>query len=55
MTLRSAGGAAESATLLILEIYGELAEAIATVRPYQTRLDLPPSDPRVAHPPRGAS
>ncbi len=37
---------------LILEIYDELAEAIATARPYQTRLDPPPVDPRVAHPPR---
>jgi hypothetical protein len=37
---------------LILEIYDELAEAIATGRPYQTRLDPPPADPRVAHPPR---
>jgi hypothetical protein len=42
---------------LILEIYDELAEAIATGRPYQTRLDPPPADPRVAHTPRaeGAS
>jgi hypothetical protein len=39
---------------LILEIYDELAEAIATGRPYQTRLDPPPADPRVAHPPRSA-
>jgi hypothetical protein len=39
---------------LILEIYDELAEAIATGRPYQTRLDPPPADPRVAHPPRAA-
>lgn len=37
---------------VILEIYDELAEAIATGRPYQTRLDPPPADPRVAHPPR---
>ena len=37
---------------LILEIYDELAEAIRTGRPYQTRLDPPPADPRVAHPPR---
>jgi hypothetical protein len=35
---------------LILEIYDELAEAIATGRPYQTRLDPPPGDPRIAHP-----
>ena len=33
---------------LILEIYDELAEAIATGRPYQTRLDPPPADPRVS-------
>ncbi len=39
---------------LILEIYDELAEAIATGRPYQSRLDPPPADPRVAHPPRRA-
>ncbi len=37
---------------VILEIYDELAEAAATGRPYQTRLDPPPADPRVAHPPR---
>jgi hypothetical protein len=37
---------------LILEIYDELAEAIATGRPYKTRLDPPPADPRVAHLPR---
>lgn len=40
---------------LILEIYDELAEAIATGRPYQTRLDPPPADPRVAHPPLDAT
>ena len=39
---------------LILEIYGEMAEAIRTGRPYQTRLEPPPADPRVAHPPREA-
>jgi hypothetical protein len=37
---------------LILEIYDELAQAIATGRPYQTRLDPAPADPRVAHAPR---
>jgi hypothetical protein len=37
---------------LILEIYDELAHAIATSQPYRTRLDPPPADPRVAHPPR---
>jgi hypothetical protein len=40
---------------LILEIYDELAEAIATGRSYQTRLDPPPADPRVAHPPNEVS
>ena len=40
---------------LILEIYDELAEAIATGRPYQTRLDPPPADPRVAHAASGGS
>jgi len=37
---------------VILEIYDEMAEAIRTGRPYKTRLDPPPADPRVAHPPR---
>jgi len=37
---------------LVLEIYEEMAQAIATGQPYQTRLDPPPADPRVAHPPR---
>ena len=35
---------------LILERYDALAEAIATGAGYQTDLDPPPSDPRVAHP-----
>lgn len=35
---------------MILEIYDALADAISTGHPYQTRLDPPPSDPRVAHP-----
>jgi len=34
---------------VILEIYDEMAEAIRTGNPYQTRLDPPPADPRVAH------
>ena len=34
---------------VILEIYDEMAEGITTVRPYQTRLDPPPADRRVAH------
>jgi hypothetical protein len=37
---------------VILEIYGEMAEAARTGNPYQARLDPPPADPRVAHPPR---
>jgi hypothetical protein len=37
---------------VILEIYDEMAEAAHTGTPYQTRLDPPPADPRVAHPPR---
>ena len=36
----------------ILEIYDALSEATRTGHPYQTRLDPPPADPRVAHPPR---
>jgi hypothetical protein len=35
----------------IIRIYDELAEAIATGRPYRT-LDPWSADPRVAHPPR---
>lgn len=37
---------------LILEIYDELAQAIQRGEPYQTRLDPPPADPRIAHPAR---
>ncbi|OPL18828.1 MAG: hypothetical protein AVO35_12815 [Candidatus Aegiribacteria sp. MLS_C] len=37
---------------VILEIYDALQEAIRTGQPYQTRLDLPPGDPRCCHPPR---
>ncbi|MGC3998046.1 MAG: N-6 DNA methylase [Anaeromyxobacter sp.] len=40
---------------VILEIYEAIAEAIRTRKPYQTRLDPPPSDPRVAHPARSGS
>ncbi|MDC3958543.1 N-6 DNA methylase [Polyangium jinanense] len=36
---------------VILEIYDALAEVTRTGKPYQTRLDPPPADPRVAHPP----
>jgi len=35
---------------VILEIYDEMQKAIETGEPYQTRLDPPPADPRVAHP-----
>jgi len=34
---------------VILEIYDAMAEATRTGVPYQTRLDPPPADPRVAH------
>jgi hypothetical protein len=34
----------------ILEIYDEMAQAIATGQPYQSRLEPPPADARVAHP-----
>jgi hypothetical protein len=34
---------------VILEIYDEMGEAKRTGRPYQTRLDPPPGDPRAAH------
>jgi hypothetical protein len=37
---------------VILEIYDAMAEATRTGKLYQTRLDPPPADPRVAHPPR---
>jgi hypothetical protein len=37
---------------VILEIYGDMAEAIRTGKPYKTRLDPPPADPRCCHPPR---
>lgn len=36
----------------ILEIYAALAEAQRTGQPYNTRLNPPPADPRVAHPMR---
>jgi hypothetical protein len=38
---------------VILEIYDAMAEAERSGVPYQTRLDPPPADPRVAHPLRG--
>ncbi|MGH8014198.1 MAG: hypothetical protein ACREQ4_17040 [Candidatus Binataceae bacterium] len=34
---------------VILEIYDEMEQAQRTGRPYQTRLDPPPGDPRAAH------
>jgi hypothetical protein len=37
---------------VILEIYDTMAESIRTNRPYQTRLDPPPADPRCCHQPR---
>ncbi|MGC4122844.1 MAG: N-6 DNA methylase [Myxococcales bacterium] len=37
---------------VILEVYDAMAEAARTGKPYQTRLDPPPADPRVAHAPR---
>lgn len=37
---------------VILEIYDEMADSARTGKPYQTRLDPPPADPRVAHPAR---
>jgi hypothetical protein len=40
---------------LILDVYRKMAKAIATGVPYETILDPPPADPRVAHPPRDAA
>ena len=40
---------------VILEIYDAMQQAIETGQPYQTLLDPPPADPRVAHPPRNES
>ena len=37
---------------VILEIYDEMRRAMETEQPYRTRLDPPPADPAVAHPPR---
>ena len=37
---------------VILEVYDTMANAARTGEPYVTRLDPPPADPRVAHPPR---
>jgi hypothetical protein len=35
---------------VILEIHDQMSETARTGRPYQTRLDPPPADPRIAHP-----
>jgi hypothetical protein len=40
---------------VILEIYDAMAEADRTGIPYQTRLNPPPADPRVAHPAKEGS
>jgi len=37
---------------VILEIYDAMQQAIEAGQPYQTLLDPPPADSRVAHPPR---
>lgn len=37
---------------VILEIYDAMTDAARSGKPYQTRLDPPPADPRVAHPAR---
>ena len=37
---------------VILECYDAMTEAMKTGRPYQTILDPPPADPKVAHPSR---
>ncbi len=36
--------------LQILEIYDAMSRAIETGEPYETLLDPPPADPRIAHP-----
>ena len=35
---------------VILEIYDQMSDAMTTGKPYATRLDPPPADPRCAHP-----
>jgi len=37
----------------ILKIHGAIAKAMKSGKPYQTRLDLPPADPRCCHPAKG--
>lgn len=39
---------------MILQIYDALQQAMITAIPYQTRLDPPPADFRVAHHPKEA-
>jgi hypothetical protein len=38
---------------LILEVYDAMQEAMDAGKPYETRLDPPPGDPRAAHPSAG--
>jgi hypothetical protein len=38
--------------LMILDIYDQMQQAMDTGESYQTVLDPPPADPRVAHPHR---
>ena len=38
--------------LMILDIYDRMQQTMDSGEPYQTLLDPPPADPRVAHPPR---
>jgi hypothetical protein len=40
---------------VILEIYDAMLEATRSGKPYTTRLDPPPADPQVAHPPKDSS
>jgi len=40
---------------VILDIYDAMQHAIEAGQPYQTLLDPPPADPRVAHPSRNES
>ena len=37
---------------VILDIYDEMQRSIETGDPYQTRIDPPPADPSLAHPPK---
>lgn len=37
---------------VIIEIYEAMKESIDTDKLYKTLLDTPPTDPRVAHPPK---